>query len=311
MNVGIVILNWNNPDATIECLRSVTVAIEQVRIGRITLIVADNGSQPHHYKKLERALCDIQTLVHLVRLADNLGYAGGMNAGVQALEAAYPDLDYFWLLNNDTVVARNSLATMLAFCRQHPDTAICGPTLISRQTGKIECAGGATYCYWLGIGSPHLSGEDANKPGLLIETAPAFSYIHGAAMLIKGDFLRRINGLPEDYFMYFEELELSKKLDEGETLGWCRDATVEHGQRTLTTHRGSEMFRAAQATISCLFFTRKHYPSKLPSVFFTRVLAYSVLNLITLRPHRSVAALQSAVLFILGRRRYTLTLPRN
>src|SRR5690349_1191981 len=89
-SVGIVVLNWNNADDTIACLKSLRNSTVSV-----TAIVVDNGSTDGSAEAIEASgLADV-----FLRTGANLGYAGGNNAGLrQALDAGHATV---MVLNND------------------------------------------------------------------------------------------------------------------------------------------------------------------------------------------------------------------
>ena len=100
---SIIILNWNGKDLLAQGLPSV---IDAVRAdGRDhEVIVVDNGSTDGSNEYLAREFPEI----HVLRLARNLGFAGGNNAG--AREARN---DVIVFLNNDMVVDRAFLRPLL------------------------------------------------------------------------------------------------------------------------------------------------------------------------------------------------------
>src|SRR4051794_25495279 len=91
-HVAVVGLNWNATGDTIACLESLKASDWP----RLTTIVVDNGSEEDLGPALEKAGLNAVTLI---RNGENLGFAGGMNAGMRrALEL---EVDYVLLLNND------------------------------------------------------------------------------------------------------------------------------------------------------------------------------------------------------------------
>ena len=84
--VAVVILNWNCAPDTIRCLRAVAAGTV-----RPAVIVVDNGSADDSVAQLER----LDDVFSLVKLDHNLGYAGGMNAGIA--EAYAQGASWVWL----------------------------------------------------------------------------------------------------------------------------------------------------------------------------------------------------------------------
>ncbi|MGB5845944.1 MAG: glycosyltransferase, partial [Anaerolineales bacterium] len=98
--VEVVIVNWERPEDTIQCIRSVL----QSKYPNFQILVVDNGSSDDSIEKISQA-CDQITLI---ALPENIGFAGGYNAGIEkALESGAP---FIFLLNNDTVINENTLS---------------------------------------------------------------------------------------------------------------------------------------------------------------------------------------------------------
>jgi len=93
-NVMVVIVNWERPNDTLECIRSVN----RSNTPEIPIIVIDNGSKDDSVERISNA-CPNVTLIVLPR---NLGFAGGYNAGIE--RALKTNATAILLLNNDTTL---------------------------------------------------------------------------------------------------------------------------------------------------------------------------------------------------------------
>ena len=81
--VAVVIVNWERPEDTIQCVRSVMDA----DYPDIDLILVDNGSSDDSIAQFKAELGQIS----IIELPENQGFTGGYNAGiVKALELASP-----------------------------------------------------------------------------------------------------------------------------------------------------------------------------------------------------------------------------
>ena len=90
---AIVVLHYERIALTAECCKTLVVQKEPARV-----LVVDNGSPSHGEAELRAAL---PAGVEVLRLAENLGFGGGMNAGMRAV-LADPATDSVLFLNNDT-----------------------------------------------------------------------------------------------------------------------------------------------------------------------------------------------------------------
>lgn len=124
-----IILNWNNWRHTLECLDSLMGAIPCPDV----VIVCDNGSTDTSVEKiLQWAISKGEKPLHitgdkniffrsteksaslvLITNSSNLGYSGGNNCGIRYALAQH-QFDFVWVLNNDTIVAEDSLKKLLS-----------------------------------------------------------------------------------------------------------------------------------------------------------------------------------------------------
>src|SRR5512143_3495530 len=113
MKIAIVVLNWNQRDATVACLDSLARADLQ----GAEVFVVDNGSRDGSVEALRARL----PAERLVLLPENRGYAGGNNAGMRAALEAGAEL--VLLLNNDTTVSPDFLLPLLWALNENPRAA--------------------------------------------------------------------------------------------------------------------------------------------------------------------------------------------
>lgn len=109
-NILCVILSLNGCDDTISCIRSI---VDQKQTG-FDLLVVDNNSLPGTVENITAA----HPSVEVVKLSENLGWAGGNNFGIKlALQRGY---DWVCLLNNDTVFPDGEVANWISAIRTAP-----------------------------------------------------------------------------------------------------------------------------------------------------------------------------------------------
>jgi GT2 family glycosyltransferase len=288
--VYVIILNWNGWRDTLACLESVLL----LDYDNLCVVVCDNGStddsvtQILNWAKAQlpariKARPLMSSMVTIDALAaragpmpdgnlillqnhENLGFAGGNNAGLK-FALARGDFDYAWLLNNDTVVERSSLTYMVEKMQSSRGAGICGSTLLYGHDPERHVRG-AVYSKW--FARTRLCGSPAGDQTQVDEDAYArkIDYVVGASMLVRKAFLEDIGLMSEEYFLYFEELD------------WMLRARPNYGfahaSRSLVHHKGGAATGATRVTKSVIgeyygtrsriLFTRKFYPHALPTV---------------------------------------------
>ena len=165
--------------------------------------------------------------IQIVSMTDNLGFAGGNNVGVR-MALRDPLCKYILLLNNDTVADPQALAALRTKLDNTPEVAVCGATLIYHDESTI-CQGAAGTINLLTVKTDHIArGTAISELPEEADVEPRMDYVLGAAMFARASVFARTGGLSEDYFLYFEELDLSRRLLPEEKLGWAKLARVYH-----------------------------------------------------------------------------------
>lgn len=292
-------LNWNGWLDTIECVESL---LRSARIPN-QIVIVDNGSVddsiericewaegflvPEHLsqialgwsyrptpKPLAYSLYDspadafagtgpAETPLVIVRVGDNLGYAGGNNVGIYYALNRF-GADYVWILNNDTVVERHALERKTAVAEHDSVIGIVGAKLLRYQEpSKIQALGGGKIVPLLGLDSQIGAGLD----GSLADTEPIeLEHVIGASLFVRAAAIHSVGMLDESYFLYREETDWCLKMRrEGWKLVCCPTAEVWHKQG------GSIGYKSAlhdyYSVRNMLFLLHRHHPKEFLSAF--------------------------------------------
>jgi hypothetical protein len=175
-----------------------------------------------------------------LRLPENLGFSGGMNAGMKQLLAE--GCDRILLLNNDAILEPGCFRR-LANALEDPDLAAVGPVILRQTDGRVESRGVSVNLRW---GRVRLEGQGEAPPaggGLLHVRA-----MSGAAMMMSGAALERVGFLDESYFFSFEDVDWCVRAERaGLRLGVVLDARVRHaGSRTIGRGSADLFYYAAR-----------------------------------------------------------------
>jgi len=117
-DLSIVIVNWNVRDLLRRCLHSI---LADSHTCPLEIIVVDNGSSDGSVEMVQAEFPDI----HLIANAENRGFPAANNQGLAVAQGRYA-----LLLNPDTEVVGDALATLVAFADAHPDVGMVGPQLL-------------------------------------------------------------------------------------------------------------------------------------------------------------------------------------
>ena len=229
--VVVVIPTWDGAHLLPACLAGLR-AQEAVGGGRpVHVVVVDNGSRDGTAELLAEHHPDVV----VVPLPTNLGFAGGVNAGIA--RARELGADVVALLNNDAVPDPGWLAALVADLDAHPEAgAVAGKAL---QPGRrLLDTAGDVYTAW-GIAYPR--GRDQpdtgqhDAPGLR-EVAAATGGCSAWRVAALDDValpaaLAGSGPLCDDFVAYWEDVDLSLRLRlRGWTVRYAPDAVVVHAQ---------------------------------------------------------------------------------
>jgi GT2 family glycosyltransferase len=192
--VAIVLLNWNNTSDTVACVQS----LGRLSYRNFKIVIVDNHSRPEVFRALQSELPSEVIL----RQKRNLGFAGGCNAGIRwALRNGF---DYVWLLNNDAVVAPETLAELLLAAESDPRIGMAGGLVYYyNDPERIQMAGGRVDPV---SGQGRMLGQDEWDQGQF-RGINEVEYVSGAMLLIKRAALAQVGLLDERFFMYYEDTD--------------------------------------------------------------------------------------------------------
>ena len=241
-HISIISVNYNGfalTAAMIDSLRRhVTTPLE--------IVVVDNGSARDEAALLRERYPDIVVL----RSDENLGFAGGNNLGIRAATG-----DCLLLLNHDTEVTDNTLHHLAETLDADPSIgAVCPKIRFWAPPQAIQFAGYTPLTRitlrngLIGFGQPDDGSYDSPH-----ETP----YAHGAAMMVRREAVGKAGPMPEEYFLYYEELDWSERLREaGYRIVYDPRATVFH-KESATTGQQSPL-RSYYLTRNRLLFARRN-----------------------------------------------------
>lgn len=137
----------------------------------------------------------------LVRTETNLGYAGGNNVGIAA--ALDAGARHVLVLNDDTVIAEDAVARLVAALDADPGAAAASPSILYAGTPARVWWAGGTLDRWRALGR-HETGTAA-----LAGPPRAVGCLCGCAVLFRAEALRAVGAFAADFFMYVEDVEWS------------------------------------------------------------------------------------------------------
>ena len=193
--VYIVVLHYKNLEDTLACLES----LRKVTYNDYHIVVVDNDSQDGSYEYLVEHATDCQ----VIQSGENRGYAAGNNVGIRyALEN---QADYVCILNNDVEVEPDFLTKLVEYMESASDVGMAGPVVYEFDRRDIVQSAGFSIGIGKGSTQPLMQGK--NKSIIQKETVKFCDGLSGTCLLVKREVLEKAGLIPENYFLFFEEME--------------------------------------------------------------------------------------------------------
>lgn len=179
-------------DMTVECLRSIARDRYDVEV---EVIVVDDASSDETIKRLP----SVDGAV-VVRLEDNVGFLGAVNAGIQRARGRY-----LVLLNNDTIVSAGWLNALVATAMSDPSVGVVGAKLVYPD-GSLQEAGGIIWRDATGFNFGRGERPDDPRFSFVREV----DYCSGACILVTESVIAAAGGGFDPRFApaYYEDTDL-------------------------------------------------------------------------------------------------------
>lgn len=194
-SIYIILVNYNGIEDTVDCIES----IKNTSYTNYSIIVVDNASTKGDLCLIGQRWDDIIIIKNKV----NEGFAKANNAGIKyALEH---NADLIILLNNDTIVKPDFLPKIIeTFSKYDIEVLTCAIKYYSDKD-KYWYAGGE-FKWSKGYGVHHTDEKLKNDINEI-------NFMTGCCIIAKRDVFKQLV-LPEDYFMYFEDVDFCLELNE-------------------------------------------------------------------------------------------------
>lgn len=211
-DVRIGIVAFDTADYLGPCLERLSEATSGLVV---EVVVVDNGSPTTADADVARRFP-----VELVRLAENVGYARGMNVALADTRAPY-----LVALNPDTLPGAGSLRGLVEHLAREPDVGLVGPRLVGTD-GSLQHSTHAfpspAVALTTGFVPPRLRsgrlGRRMTLEGQVVMDRPSdVDWTVGAVHAVRRSALRREHAYSERSFMYAEDMEICWHLRQG---GW-------------------------------------------------------------------------------------------
>jgi hypothetical protein len=253
IDVSIVIVHYHVKKEILACIQSI---IEKTTDINYEIIVVDNDE----IKTLQKDLYKKFPNVIYVPNQDK-GFGEGNNVGVK-----YASGKYIFFLNPDTTIYQGSISKLVAYLRRNKNVGIVAPILLHPDLTPFELQGVSTLTPIRGmIALSFINKFFPNNPiskkywqyGWDKTKVKEVDVVPGTAFMIRKDLYEKVGGFDENFFLYFEEFDLCKRIKEkGYRLYMIPSVKIIHlwGKSTAQTNNINIIFQKSR-----FYYFRKHY----------------------------------------------------
>ena len=262
IDVVVSIVHASHPELTLECLES--LQYDGGGPYSIETVVLDNAAQDGLVSSVHQSFPQVRVMEQTHRA----GFGANHNSVVRATSSRY-----VFVLNPDTRVPAGTIAALVAYLDEHLEAAVAGPMMRGfggEQQGSawrlISIPVQLVWALTLGrLGAVMSRGRRPKRVGA----------VSASAMLVRREAFEAAGLFDEDYFMFNEEADLSRRLDE---LGFERHyfpnvEVLHHGQittRAVPERQVNEIWRSLD-----IYLARYHSPGAARTLRWLTGLGYA------------------------------------
>jgi len=213
--IPVVVSQYGKFELTLQCLESLR-AQKDVEVVIWLLDVCSPNRTPEKLAQLA-SLADRHTF-----LEENLGFAAANNVVIK--EILKEKYECFFILNNDTLLETDALSKLYASLERHPTAAQVCP-LLFYGNGTVQGAGGTIKPV---LFEPGMIGNQA-KESVAYTEERIVTFASGCAVLVRTAAVKKAGLIPEDYFMYSEDVDWSLQCTQaGFEVWYCPSSHITH-----------------------------------------------------------------------------------
>jgi len=196
MKFSIIVVNYKTKNLTENCINSIFTFFKN----DFEVILVDNNSSDGSIEYLERNFKD---KIKIIKNNKNKGFGVANNIGVKIAKG-----ECLFFLNSDTIIKNDFLFSVDSLFNKDKKIGIISPELILKNGNRQNYAYGK-FPKILNIIFNKIKNREKNKNNI-IET----DWVSGASLIIRKKIFNSVNGFDKNFFMYFEDIDLCKRVKE-------------------------------------------------------------------------------------------------
>lgn len=235
MTIGVVIVTHNSKQHISTC-------IESVRHEDVTnIVVVDSAST-------DTTLIEVRALnVQVIVLSENKGFGHAANVGAQTMNT-----DYVLFINPDAYLELGAIQNVKDLLIKSKQAGVVGIMLQDMQGNQEK------QCFGK---EPSLVRLITRKfqHAVALQTPFQTGWVSGGAMIVKKELFARIGGFDEDFFLYWEDIDVCRRVREAGYTVWLHPQARAFHARGASQEDGKAKTRIYDTSADRYY--KKHYPT--------------------------------------------------
>lgn len=213
------IVVYNKPEDAFKTVESVLAHTQE----NFSLYVIDNNSQDKINDLLKKSFS-----ANYIDLSENIGFGKGHNLVLDKL-----DSKYHFIINPDILINEDTIPALCKFMDENPQVAIACPKVLHPDGSLQYIAKKRPGLLSLISRRVHIKPLEKIEDSYLMKEADqdkAFEieFCTGCFFVIRTEILQQIGGFDSDYFLYFEDADITMKAKKFGKAFYAPQASVVH-----------------------------------------------------------------------------------
>lgn len=225
LSIAIVVYN-----DYVDAYRAVETIEKYTSISDKKIYIIDNScrNDSDNEKEKFRWLLDCFDDIKYIDTKQNQGFGAGHNRIILEL-----DSKYHAIVNPDIILKEDSFKSLIRFLKGNPECGMVIPRIVSidgllQESYRIEPTFSEMFTRFFlrrfckeKIQKGNLRQEDYSKPFQV-------PFAQGCFLVIRTELFKELNGFDERFFLYLEDADLSRRVNEVSKVMYCPETEVIH-----------------------------------------------------------------------------------
>ncbi|MGE5633325.1 MAG: glycosyltransferase family 2 protein [Caulobacteraceae bacterium] len=207
LSYWLYVIDNNSRDRTVDLVKGFMT-------GKAADETADEAVDEASDKAVDKAAGEATDKITLIQNSKNIGFGAAHNQVLGMLDSRY-----HLVVNPDITIVNDCIAEMAAYMDKHPDIGLLSP-LIKYPDGRIQYLCKRNPTFWdlfIRLAFPRSFTKrrhyfEMRETGYDKEFE--IEYATGCFMLFRTETFKRINGFDENFFLYLEDADITRRVNQ-------------------------------------------------------------------------------------------------